>query len=392
MKAEILYISSRSHVNLWRPINIQPVSSAPEGFIFSTHQLDKVPQVIIDLNLPNGVEGIEIEIWNRDLSTCRERALGLKVFSSKDFRQWRNHEISYNHPFIYNKVPLKLGLGQGERFLLFEIANAKDYFHLGGINISASCHFGKEVDYDYEFYRFAQRLGDFSNSQRLQDIFALYNCGFHSNFFLEFGVADGVRLSNTLLLEVLGWQGIVGEALNSFYTKAKKVRTCIVIEGALSSESGKEIEFFESGLISSSVAHASSDMHLEKRQQGKRVRSLTNRIDEILDKHQAPSEIGYFSLDVEGAELEVLETFPFERYQLKCASIEHNYTDQEEKIDKIMSANGFRRVLKRISGHDGFYVHKSTQRIDWNKTGFAKLRKHSTAEKIIMFCRNELGV
>lgn len=368
-----------------------PVVSAPKGFIFSTAQHDKFPRVIIDLNLPGDHQGITIEIWNRDLPQCRDRVLGLQVCTSKDFREWRSHSIPADHPFVYEEVPLLLDLSPRERFLMFEIQDADNHFHLGGINVSASCDYGKSLNYDCGFYRFAQCFGSISNSQRLQDLFAIYNCGFGCGYFLEFGVADGSTLSNTLLLELLGWQGIVGEALQSFYQKAKATRNCVVIEGALASESGKEIEFFESGLISSSVMHSASDMYADRRSAGKRVKTLTKRIDEILLDSNAPRDIDYFSLDVEGAELEVLKTFPFDSYRLRCATIEHNHTAQEAEIDQIMESNGFKRVLRQISGHDGFYVSRDCNGIDWSQSGFALLKKDPTAAGILDFCRQELS-
>lgn len=392
LNASIVYASTRSHVNLWRPIDMHPVSSAPEGFIFSTAQTDRNPRVIVDLGIPVDARDVEIAIWNRDLYHCRERVLGLKVFTSKDLRYWREHEICHGHPFVHESVPLNLQLQQGEKFMSLEIPGASNHFHLGGINVSPNCSYGMKLLYEYDFYRFAHRVGGLSNSQRLQDIFAIFNCGFTGDFFLEFGVADGVSLSNTLLLEVLGWQGIAGEALSSYCSKAKDARSCIVVEGALSSVSGKKIEFFESGLLSSSVTAADTDMYGKVRSKGNLVHCFTRRIDEVLQEHEAPSRIGYLSLDVEGAELEVMETFPFDRYQLKCATIEHNYTPREAAIDAVMSSNGFSRVLNDISGHDAYYVHKTCQKIDWEKKGLFELKSHPAAVQLLALCRGEINV
>lgn len=101
---KILYASSRSHVDQWRPINLHPISAAPTGFIFSTDQIDKNPLVIVDLDLPIDAKDIEIAVWNRDLLKCRERALGFKISTSKDLQNWRKHEDCKNQIIYLRKI------------------------------------------------------------------------------------------------------------------------------------------------------------------------------------------------------------------------------------------------------------------------------------------------
>src|SRR5215475_12583513 len=59
----------------------------------------------------------------------------------------------------------------------------------------------------------ALRLLKDSHSQLRQDIFVLSELNFkRGGFFVEFGAADGLQLSNTYLLErEFGWHGIVAE-------------------------------------------------------------------------------------------------------------------------------------------------------------------------------------
>ena len=52
-----------------------------------------------------------------------------------------------------------------------------------------------------------------SKSQITQDLFVISESNFKKNgFFVEFGACDGIRFSNTYILEkVFGWEGILAE-------------------------------------------------------------------------------------------------------------------------------------------------------------------------------------
>ena len=63
-----------------------------------------------------------------------------------------------------------------------------------------------------------------SNSQLYQDIFVLNELNFIRNgFFVEFGALDGIKNSNTFLLESkYGWTGILAEPSKKFFSQLEK--------------------------------------------------------------------------------------------------------------------------------------------------------------------------
>lgn len=69
---------------------------------------------------------------------------------------------------------------------------------------------------------------DDSKSQIQQDLFALaMNDCKHGGYFVEFGAADGVGLSNTWLLEkTFSWTGIVAEPARVWHAALRKNRNC----------------------------------------------------------------------------------------------------------------------------------------------------------------------
>ena len=67
--------------------------------------------------------------------------------------------------------------------------------------------------------------------------------------------------------------------------------------------------------------------------------SLNQLIEEEF-KGEAPS---YISIDTEGSEFEILNSFDFSKYQPPVFTIEHNFTDFQKKIDILMFKNGYCR-------------------------------------------------
>ena len=68
--------------------------------------------------------------------------------------------------------------------------------------------------------------------------------------------------------------------------------------------------------------------------------------------------VDYFSLDIEGAELAVLKTIPWDKVDIKILSIEvgENGRDPNE-INKFMQKSGYTLVIQMLGKLDNIYVH-----------------------------------
>jgi len=78
----------------------------------------------------------------------------------------------------------------------------------------------------------------------------------------------------------------------------------------------------------------------------------------LLAQYDVPSMLGYVNLDIEGAELEVLETWPWHKHSIGVLTLEHN--DEEPKrtqMRSILESHGM--VLAYEVEHDDWYVHES---------------------------------
>lgn len=187
-----------------------------------------------------------------------------------------------------------------------------------------------------------------SMSQLGQDLWVLEQTNYkRGGYFVEFGATDGVMLSNTWLLEEeFGWTGLLAEPNPKFFAKLKKNRSCIVSNQLIGRETGREVEFILADAFGSIKEFASSDMHKEKRdayEASAHVITCTSiSLHDFLLQHQAPRDIDYVSIDTEGNEFDLLSSFPFEKWNIKLLSIEHNFTPQRELIRNLMTHHGYR--------------------------------------------------
>lgn len=198
-----------------------------------------------------------------------------------------------------------------------------------------------------------------SRSQIGADIFALNKLNFKKNgYFIECGAGDGVHLSNSLLLEEeFGWTGILVEPNKHFHENLAKARKSTLDKRLLSSKSGQFVEFTEFHIGELSGVTNLLDQSFERVRDKYLVESVS--LQDLLANQNAPKEIDYFSLDVEGYELEILKDFDFSTHIFRTLSIEHNFLETREQIFDLLTANDYYRVHEDISGFDDFYVHRT---------------------------------
>jgi FkbM family methyltransferase len=206
-----------------------------------------------------------------------------------------------------------------------------------------------------------QQTGARSASQHGQDVWVIARRGESAGgFFVEVGAYDGIEGSNTLMLERdHGWRGILVEPNPLVRNRLLRNRPASLLHFAcVTGSTGHVVEFHatEEEQLSTIASHTRADQHAAKRANYVPFQVPTICLNDLLSVHNAPYEIDYISLDTEGAELEILQNFDFRSHRVHLWTIEHNRTASESSIDGIMRANGYRRVLRRSSQVDGWYV------------------------------------
>ena len=180
-----------------------------------------------------------------------------------------------------------------------------------------------------------------------------------NGFFVEFGATNGVDLSNTYLLEKeFGWNGILAEPSDGWHTALFENRNCFIEPNCVWNSTGEKLEFdvTEFAELSTISQFSDGDIHASSRKFSKKIIVDTISLGDLLKKYDAPKKIDYLSVDTEGSEFEILSAFDFNEYQFNCITVEHNHTPQREKLYKLLTSNGYRRVLEHISRFDDWYV------------------------------------
>lgn len=203
-----------------------------------------------------------------------------------------------------------------------------------------------------------------SNSQLRQDLFVLSVLNFkQGGYYVEFGAADGVRFSNShLLAKKFGWKGILAEPAVVWHKNLAQNRPeAIVSDLCVWNKSGVKVEFSESSTPElSTISHyKTDDFHADKREQSRTYIVETISLNDLLDKYDAPNHIDYLSIDTEGTELDILESFDFHRYAFSIITCEHNYSQKRDQIKTLLESKGYRRIFEIHSKFDDWYINES---------------------------------
>jgi FkbM family methyltransferase len=198
-----------------------------------------------------------------------------------------------------------------------------------------------------------------SHSQINQDVFVISRLkGIRGGFFVEFGATDGVSLSNTYQLEKsFDWAGILVEPGQNWKANLTVNRSCHIDFRCVTSKSGDQVQFIESTSPELSTIKGFEGIDENRREMFKSYDVESISLEDLLDEYQAPKTIDYLSIDTEGSEFLILENFNFDKYRFKLITIEHNFTENREKIFKLLSKNGYERAWNEFTQFDDWYVH-----------------------------------
>ena len=193
-------------------------------------------------------------------------------------------------------------------------------------------------------------------TQLNQDIFALLINRFKSGFFVEIGANDGITLSNTVYLEQnFGWNGILVEANPKYHDDLQNRKSESVI-AAIVDEEGY-YEFCTAGLYGGITALLDKK-HENLTRNADSISVWGTRLDRILSRYGAPSNINFISVDTEGAEVSIVEQMcSLESYRFMCGCIEYNgRQDDYQSIKRLLCDSGYRVVWEGQTRHDLFFI------------------------------------
>jgi len=253
------------------------------------------------------------------------------------------------------------------KLINFSITNNIDIYALLQTALLKNALVTKEQKLLSNFIKSVRDKSKIFKSQLLQDVFASFIVGdLFDKTFLEFGATDGISLSNSYMLEKnLGWTGVLAEPSPQWHAKLKNNRpNTIILTDCIWKSSGEKLDFFVSdvGILSTLVDFKHNDLssmpnNTEARiKNGKVVKVETVSINEVMETNFNGNSPSYVSIDTEGSEYEILNSLDFEKYRPIVFTIEHNFTNLQNKIDAFMVSKGYVRVFKDLTSFDGWYV------------------------------------
>lgn len=222
----------------------------------------------------------------------------------------------------------------------------------------------------YRLYSFIMQQAGISKAQLFQDLFVYWILdGKTDGKFLEFGATDGLSLSNSHMLEnEFNWTGVLAEPSPQWHDKLKENRpdTTLLFD-CIWTETGQELDFFVSdvGVLSTLSEFRESDRESmpgntdARNSSGSVVKVKTISLDDVFVEHFDSSPIDYMSVDTEGSEFEILNNFNFEKYGPTVLTVEHNFTELERQIDRLLFSKGYVRAFKDYTEFDAWYVKRS---------------------------------
>lgn len=190
-----------------------------------------------------------------------------------------------------------------------------------------------------------------------------------NGIFVDIGAHNGIKFSNSYFFEnQRNWTGVCVEPMPEVFAELEKNRKCHLVNGVIS-DTDDTLEFrriIGRGDMLSGIAKYQSEEHKTRMEQ--KIVEVGSKMEVIEVKsyqlagvlnNLGIKNIDYLSLDVEGAEFEILSSIDFKSFDIKFMTIENNYNDSN--IRDILKSNNFKFLFK--FGSDDFYVHNQHHHI-----------------------------
>ena len=173
-----------------------------------------------------------------------------------------------------------------------------------------------------------------------------------NGFYVDVGAYDGVGFSNTYFFESLGWTGMLIEAVPAFYQSCLSSRPYSQVinatVGKVDEPKYVTLSIAEGGGGVGTLSFCGENQQqLERiKREGGIVRTIEvplRSLNELLVDHQG--DIDFVSIDVEGAEMDLLQGFDLDRFRPRVLVIEDNNNGSDPNVKNWLAAFGYEERL-----------------------------------------------
>lgn len=190
---------------------------------------------------------------------------------------------------------------------------------------------------------------------------------FNNGFFIEAGANDGISQSNTFLYEKeYNWSGLLIEPNPIKFSQCRDNRPNSIVENYALVSNSYLGEFIEGDFNHNGYSESLTSMVLdegdwcddmlrdykrEKKENLNTIKVPAITLNQLLEKHNI-KKIDFFSLDVEGYEISVLNGFNIEKYLPTYMLIETTSFENRRKVIFDYMENRNYKVIEELTIND----------------------------------------
>jgi len=192
--------------------------------------------------------------------------------------------------------------------------------------------------------------------------------GYKNGFFVDVGAHDGLSINNTLYFEKYNnWRGVNIEPIKEVYDKLVVNRPMSININVAVCNSDGETDFLcnkghtemISGIKATFDARHLKRLHAENDQTGsvtEIIKIQTKKLETIFTENKI-THINYLSIDVEGAEFEVIKSINFNKVFIDVIAFENNFNDTSIPIIVYLLEKDYIIIHNCM---DIFMIHKKS--------------------------------
>jgi FkbM family methyltransferase len=205
-------------------------------------------------------------------------------------------------------------------------------------------------------HRYVTPKAGLFQSQHGEDVWLeRYFKGKKRGFFVDVGAYDGVVISNSYFFEQVGWEGVLVEPHpdKAAACRSNRPKSLTFECAVVASADVKSVELLDvpDGEVYSTVVPTAFNLDRlrEFGLDSRKILVTSRTLDSILEEARAPA-IDFVSIDVEGAELDVLRGFDLTRWKPRLVLVE-SPTPRLEPIREYFVQRGY-AYLRSIDVND----------------------------------------
>jgi len=147
-------------------------------------------------------------------------------------------------------------------------------------------------------------------------------------YYIEIGAFDGKKKNSTIILEQSGWDGVCVEPTPASYAQLVSNRKCRCENVAIWKERGfTEFAVYDNSPAWNGITETLDEYHLNKIHEATKIIVPTRTWNDL----NLPKKIDYLQIDVEGAELAILDCIDWNTQRISYICIEDNASKTGDK-------------------------------------------------------------